>query len=110
MRKPINIWNVDINHILLLESVEIKKRFKCMIGYLHDVTRPLILLISEVSIYVTDFDENKLMSFRTDDDKVWEKSQNIWNKIEVLKVVRLAVFSVHNGKYIKNNIRTCGKK
>lgn len=77
MRKPINIWNVDINHILLLESVEIKKRFKCMIGYLHDVRRPLILLISEVSIYVTDFDENKLMSFRTDDDKVWEKSQNI---------------------------------
>ena len=87
-----------------------KKRFKCMIGYLHDVRRPLILLISEVSIYVTDFDENKLMSFRTDDDKVWEKSQNIWNKIEVLKVVRLAVFSVYNGKYIKNNIRTCGKK
>ena len=53
---------------------------------------------------------NKLMSFRIDDEKLLEKYKAIWTKIEDLKNIKLNALPVYDGKYIKTKIRTYGDK
>ena len=60
-----------------------------MIGYLNKVIRALVLIMPKMSGYVKTFkiknrdkDNNKLMSFRIDDEKLLEKYKAIWTKIE----------------------------
>ena len=64
-----------------------------MIGYLVEIIRPLVLILPKMSGYVKIFkakggDKNKnskLMSLCIDDDKLLEKYETIWTKIEDLK-------------------------
>ena len=48
----------------------------------------------------------KTMSFSIDDEKLSEKYQAIWNKIEDLKDVELNVLPVYDNRCIKSKIRT----
>ena len=48
----------------------------------------------------------KTMSFSIDDEKLSEKYQAIWNKIEDLKDVELNVLPVYDDRCIKSKIRT----
>ena len=59
-----------------------------MIGYSDKAIRPLVLIMPKMSWYVKTFkieDNNKLISFCTDDEKLLEKYKVIWNKTEDLK-------------------------
>ena len=64
-----------------------------MIGYLVEIIRPLVLILPKMSGYVKIFkakdgDKNKnskLMSLCIEDDKLLEKYETIWTKIEDLK-------------------------
>ena len=82
-----------------------------MIGYLDKDIRPLVLIMPKMSGYVQTFKVedkiNKLMSFRIDDEKLFEKHKAIWPKIENLKN---NVLTVYDGRYIKTKIRTHGDK
>ena len=53
---------------------------------------------------------NKLMSFRIDDEKLLEKYKAIRIKIEDLKNIKLNALPVHDDRYIKTKIRTFGDK
>ena len=53
---------------------------------------------------------NKLMSFRIDDEKLLEKYKAIWTKIEDLKNITLNALPVYDDRYIKTKIRTFGDK
>ena len=53
---------------------------------------------------------NKLMSFRIDDEKLLEKYQAIWTKIDDLKNIKLNALPVYDDRYIKPKIRTFGDK
>ena len=53
---------------------------------------------------------NKLMSFRIDDEKLLEKYKAIWNKIEDLKNIGLNDLPVYDDRYIKTKIKTYGDK
>ena len=53
--KPIKIWDVDIDNIIISKSIEIKNNSKYLIGYLHDVIRPLVLILPKMSRYVKTF-------------------------------------------------------
>ena len=61
-----------------------------MIAYLDKTIRLLVLIIPKMSGYVKIFrvkegdkdKNNKLMSFRIDDEKLLEKYKVIWSKIE----------------------------
>ena len=44
---------------------------------------------------------NKLMSFRVDDEKLLEKYKVIWTKIEHLKNIELNALPVYDDKYVK---------
>ena len=66
-----------------------------MIGYSDKAIRPLILTMPKMGGYVKTFkvkdgdknNNNKLISFCIDDEKLLEKSENFWNKSEDLKIL-----------------------
>ena len=66
-----------------------------MIGYLHKVIRPWVLILPKISGYVKIFkvkdgerDKNsKLMPFSINDENLLEKYKAIWTKIEDLKIL-----------------------
>ena len=87
-----------------------------MIGYLGKAIRALVLIMPEMNGYVKtikvkdgDKDKNNtLISFRIDDEKLLEKYEAIWTKIEDLKNIKLDALPVYDDRYIKTKIRTFG--
>ena len=75
-----------------------------MTGYLGNAIRPSILIILIIREYVKTFDDNKLMSFFTEYDELFEKNKSIRSKIEELKFTGLTVLSVYDDKYIETKI------
>ena len=72
------------------------------------------MILPKITGYVKTFKDkdgdkdknNKLMSSRTDDDKLLEKYKTIWNKIENLQNIELNALPVYDDRYIKTKIRT----
>ena len=56
VKKPINIWDVNIDNLVVSKSIETKTSSKYLIGYLGKVIRPLILTLPKMSGYVQTFD------------------------------------------------------
>ena len=63
-----------------------------------------------VKIFKFKEGDNKLVFFRIDDEKLLEKYNSIWTKIEDLKNVKLKALPVYDDRYIKTKIRTFGDK
>ena len=107
-KKPIKIWNVNVDNIVISKLVKTKINSKYLIGYLYKDIRPLVLIMPKMSGYVKIFqvkdgdkDEiNKLMSFHIDNRKLLEKYKTIWTKIKDLKNSKLNGLSVCD-RYIK---------
>ena len=78
------------------------------------VTRQLVFKLSKNNGYVKTFklkgENNKLMSFRINNEKLIEKYKVIWTKIEDLKNIELNVLPVYDDRYIKTKIGTYGDK
>ena len=80
-KKPINIWDVNVDNTVISKLVETKTNSKYLIGYLDKVIRPLVLVLPKMSGYVKTFkvkdgdnDKKKiLMSFPIDNGKLLEK-------------------------------------
>ena len=78
LRKPLKIWNVNVDNIVFSKLVKTKANSKYLMGYSDKALRLLILIIPTISGYVKTFkgkDGNKdknniLMSFRPDDEKL----------------------------------------
>ena len=72
-KKTIKIWNLNVDNIVILKSVNKKTNSKYFIGYLDKDIRPLFLIMPKISGYVKTFkiedESNKLMSFGIDDEK-----------------------------------------
>ena len=62
-----------------------------MIECLDEDIKPLVLMLPKMSGYVETFKVedriNKLLSFRIDDEKLLEKYEAIWTKIEDLETL-----------------------
>ena len=88
-KKIMNIWQANIDNIVISKLIKAKTNSKYLIGYLDQVTRPLVLILPRMSGYVKTFKvkdkNNKLMPFCIDDEKLLEKYKTIWTKIEDLK-------------------------
>ena len=113
-KKPINIWEVNIDNIVISKLIERKTNSKYLIGYLDIVIRPLVLILPKMSGYVKTFKvkdkNNKLMPFRLNDAKLLENYKTIWTKIEGLKNIELNALTVYDDRHIKTKIRTHGDK
>ena len=107
-KKPLKIWEVNINNVS--ELIQVMKGFKFLIGYSGDVIRTLILIRLKTSGYVKTPYDNELMSFRIDDEKLSEKSESTWRNVEELKGVVFTTLPVHDEDYIKTKTKTYGHK
>ena len=81
-KKPINIWDVNNDNIVISKLIETKTNSKYLIKMKFDeAIRPLVLIMPKMSGYVKTFKikdgdkhkNNKLMSFCIDDEKLLEK-------------------------------------
>ena len=76
VKKTINIWDVNVDNIVISKLVKTKINFNYLIGYLDKVLRALVLIMPKLSGYVKTFkvkDEDKvkkgkLMSFHINDE------------------------------------------
>ena len=91
-----------------------KNSFKYFIGYNYhddddddDVIRPLCIKLPQMIGYVKNFDSNKTMSFKVDDNKLLKKYNRIWEIISNLLNIEFDSEPVYgdNDKYIKTKIK-----
>ena len=114
-KKPIKIWDINDDNIVISKLIETKTNSTYLIGIKFDkAIKPLVLIVSKMSGYVQTFKvENKikkLMSFRIDDKKLFEKYKAISTKIEDLKNIELDALPVYDDRYIKTKKRTYSDK
>ena len=84
-KKTLQIWNVNVDNIVLLRLVETKTNFNCLIEFLEKVIRPLLLILPKISGFAKTFivknrdkDKNQRQkSFRIDDEKLLEKYKTV---------------------------------
>ena len=51
-KKPIKIWDVNVDSTVISILIKIKTNFKYLIGYLDKAIRPLVLIMPKMSGYV----------------------------------------------------------
>ena len=96
-KKTIKIWDVNIDNIVISTLIKTKTSSTYLIGYLDKVIRSVVLVMPKKSGYVRTFKvkdrdknkNNKLTSFRIDDETLLETYKTVWTKIEDLKNIEL---------------------
>ena len=77
---------VDTNKIVISNKIKgNNKTSKYFVGYIADIDvfTPLCIILPEMSGYIKYFENGgKNMSFKIDDDNVYIKYNQIWNKIK----------------------------
>ena len=87
-KSSINIWDDNVDNIVISKLVKTKSNFKHLIG-IKKAIKSLVLIIPTISGYVKTFKVkgdkdkyNKLMSFHEYDEKLLQKYKAIWTKIK----------------------------
>ena len=82
---PIFLGDIDIEKVLVSKKISFgEKNYKYFIGYLHDnhKVKPLHIMLPKISSYVKSYDgQTKWIYFLTEDDKLLEKYNTIWDKV-----------------------------
>ena len=105
---PLNL--VNRNNIVL--SYRVKQNndtYKYFIGYLHDddAIKPLCIVLPQMSGYIKYFENGgKNMSFKIEDEGVYLKYNEIWNKINTILKVKFHSQPIYDAKYIKTKVKT----
>ena len=86
--------------------------YKYFCGYLNnDVIKPLCVILPQMNGYIKYFDDGgKNMSFVTDDEKVYEKYDEMWNVVKGLLKLKFAASPIRNDKYILAKLKIFRKK
>ena len=110
---------------ILLDSVDLRKivvssrwklndeTYKYFCGYLNNdgIIKPLCVILPQMNGYIKYFDDGgKNMSFVTDDEKVYEKYDKIWNVVKGLLKLKFTVGPIRNDKYISAKLKIFRKK
>ena len=91
-----------------LDSVDLNK-YLC--GYLNnDVIQPLCVILPHMNGNIKYFDDGgKNMSFVTDDEKIYEKYNEIWEVVRKLLKAKFTVGPVRDDKYIAAKLKIFNK-
>ena len=128
--KKIKFGNKEVNkkefysskEAILLDSVDLSKKvvskkwkiddktYKSFCGYLNnDVIKPLVIL-PQMNGYIKYFDDGgKNMSFVTDDEKVYEKYNEIWEVIRNLLKIDFTVNPIRDDIYLAAKLKIFNK-
>ena len=105
---PLNL--VDINNIVVGNKIKNNNEAsKYFIGYLNDIddVSPLCIILIQMNGYIKYFENGgKNMSFKIEDDEVYIKYNQIWNKIKELLGVKFYSEPIYEDKYIKTKVKT----
>ena len=84
---PLNLVNTK-NIIISYKVKHNDDSYKYFIGYSHDdVIRQLCIILPQMSGYIKYFDNGgKNMSFKMEDESVYIKYSEIWNKIKIMLI------------------------
>ena len=102
-KEAILLDSVDLSKIVVSSRFKINDiTYKFFCGYLNNNSiKPLCVILPQVDGYIKYFkDCGKNMSFITDDEKIYEKCNKIWEVIRKLLKVKFAVSSVRDDKYL----------
>ena len=110
-KKAINLNVVDVDKIVVSNKIKgNNETSKFFIGYLDDiggVVTPLCIILPQRSRWIK-YSENggKNMSFKIEDDSVYIKYNQIWNKIKELLGVKFYSEPIYDDSYIKTKVKT----
>ena len=111
--------------VILLDSVDLSKivvssrwklndtTYKYFCGYLNNdgIIKPLCVILPQMNGYIKYFDDGgKNMSFVTDDEKVYEKYDEIWNVVKGLLKLKFPASPIRNDKYILAKLKIFKKQ
>ena len=112
-KEAILLDSVDLSKIVVSSRWKLNDTtYKYFCGYLNnDVIKPLCIILPQMNGYIKYFDDGgKNMSFVTDDEKVCEKYDEIWNVIKGLLKLKFAASPIRNDKYILAKLKIFRKK
>ena len=76
-----------------------------------DIIKPLFIILPQMNGYIKYFDDGgKNMSYVTDDEKFYEKYDEIWNVVKSLLKLKFAASPIRNDKYILAKLKIFKKK
>ena len=102
-KQVISLDSVDLNKIVVSNKWKINDTtYKYLCGYLNnDTIQPLCVILPQMSGYIKYLDDGgKNMSFFTDDEKVYEKYNEIWEVLRKLLKLKSTVIPIRDDKYI----------
>ena len=102
-KQAILLDSVDLNKIVVSNKWKINDiTYKYLCGYLNnDTIQPLCVILPQMNGYIKYFDDGgKNMSFVTDDEKICEKYNEIWEVVRKLLKLKFTFGPVRDDKYI----------
>ena len=90
-KQAISLDSVDLDKIVVSSKWKINETtYKYLCGYLNnDVIQPLCVILPQMNGYIKYFDNcGKNMTFVTDNEKVYDKYNEIWEVIRKLLKVK----------------------
>ena len=111
--KQIDLMSVNVDQIVVSDKFNYNNEsFKYFIGYQEGkIVKPLCIILPQMSGYIKYFKNgSKNMSFLIKDDKVWEKSEDIWDVIKIKLGIKFHSKAVYYKTYLKAKVRKFDSK
>ena len=121
-KEAILLDSVDLSKIVVSSRWKLNDTtYKYFCGYLNNNTtgstsseriiKPLCVILPQINGYIKYFDDGgKNMSFVTDDEKVYEKYDEIWNVVKGLLKLKFTTSPIRDDKYILAKLQIFKKK
>ena len=112
LKQAISLDSVDLNKIVVSNKLKINETaWKYLCSYLNnDIVQPLCIILPQMNGYIKYFDNgNKNMSFVTEDEKVCNKYNEIWEVIRKLLKVKYSSDHIRDGRYIVTKLKLFNK-
>ena len=111
-KQAISLDSVDLNKIVVSKKWKINDTtYKHICGYLNnDTIQPLCVVLPQMDGYIKYFnDGGKNMTFVTDDEKIYEKYNEIWEVVINLLKIDLTVSPVRDDIYLVAKLKIFNK-
>ena len=111
-KQAISLDSVDLDKIVVWNKWKINEAtYKYLCGYLNnDVIQPLCVILPQMHGYIKYFDNGgKNMTFVTNNEKVYDKYNAIWEVIRKLLKVKFAANPVRDDKYLIAKLKIFNK-
>ena len=102
-KQAISLDSVDLDKIVVSSKLKINETtYRYLCGYLdNDVIQPLCVILPQMNGCIKYFDNGgKNMTFVTDNEKVYDKYNEIWEVIRKLLKVKFTVNPFRDDKYL----------